>query len=317
MTQVSPLLGLPTDIFHLILEILPAYSRVSLILTCSQLCAVYLQHALPDINQQTTISRLQKLYLLRLLRRDLSDSKLFLCHNCLKFHPNTISERDADDAGRGETLTMPVYSGFPYCNSGFTRALHDVESRHTNPQDRKVQLYYGTYRVPEFSMAYIIGIDIGRRGQCTWSQHIYRGPNLIGNEDNYAILQPSEFAAVARSTNVDFCEHLWLGDDYVPGDGSTSDQVESVYAELAQHFTDATGRPLHKAARTWPKFSCSECSIQVTIQAWSLSRVRLFSLQTYQAPQAARRWRMLRELLGVDQRLSWWKNRKLQRLSKA
>jgi hypothetical protein len=135
------LFDIPLELFLIIWKKLPLYSRLSLTLTCRQLFASYKASVLSEINVFSAASRLQKLYFLRVLRKDLPDSRYFLCHHCLILHldpaksprfgkalPHPAQQTAIQDLRRG-TFHVPGGSGFPYCDSAFTLALRDVQSR--------------------------------------------------------------------------------------------------------------------------------------------------------------------------------------------
>lgn len=281
--STPPLLNLPIELFFDVWERLPLYSRASLVLSCRQLYASYLAFTFGDVFLSlcgpTPAACLQRLYFLRLLRRDRNDRSLFLCQACLKLHHGLPTEGEICDVRRG-MLHRPGYAGFPYCNSAFTLALKDVQSRLEDSADRGPTFYSGSYR-SSLPMEYKVRVDVSCLGLCMATEYIYHDPNAFPNNGIHGITSPTIYASLVRRTNLDFCQHLWLGYDFAPGDGTMNDRLEAAYTELSQRRIDDKGRVSSMYPQEWPEFRCTECHINVRIEAWSLSRIRIYSWQYF------------------------------------
>jgi hypothetical protein len=273
--RLSPLLDLPIELFLMIWDQLPPYNRACLVLTCRGLYNnAHFVSILRDLNQETPISRSQRLYLLRLLRADLK-TKRFLCHSCLKFHEDPHSPirvkappKDHRDYSFPR-FELPVGGGFPYCDSVFTFALRDVYDQLRKPTDRGLRYYTGSY-ASDLRLQYEIKVDVGRQGLFMWTHYVYhdsKSPRVM-YPGVHPKPEPAEFASLARRTNIEFCKHLRLGEDFVPGDGSMSDRLETEFARVS-------------SPRASPEFCCSECHVNIKIQASSFSTVQFHVWQAF------------------------------------
>lgn len=275
----TPLLNLPVEIFLLVWEQLPPYNRACLVLTCRGFYASYFASILDDLDQEDPISRSQRLYLLRLLRTDLKQHQ-FLCHSCLKFHRDPyptinlkgLPPRDYQDYyglnyGR---LELPGGGGFPFCDSVYAFALREVHDHLQTPSDRGLRTYTGQY-YSDLNLQYQIKVDVGRQGLYMATCYTYHNPYHASAKRRTGDDKPEapELAKVARQTNIEFCNHLRLGDDFIRGDGSMGDQVEAEFARV-----DSRSSP--------PEFWCDECHVNIKITSFSLNNVTMWVWQSFE-----------------------------------
>jgi hypothetical protein len=276
---LAPLLNLPLELFLQIWDSLPLQTQASLTLTCRPLYISYGHFTLPKLGRDSSHSRTYRSYLLRLLRRDLAGSSQWLCYACLQFHSCAPTENARDSTvllhGRiwthnpveGRPAHLLRGSGFPYCNSAFTLSQDYIASLLRSGDDAQPTVYEGSNRIESKTYAmtldYTIKVDVGFQGLETWSEYIYRIPNgtfqrLQWSEPAASEVNslPEEEAMFLFGTNHEFCPHLWLGEDFVKGDGSLSAKLE------ASHYYSWTAY----YGRDLPEFECRECHVNIKIR---------------------------------------------------
>jgi hypothetical protein len=285
---LPPLLKFPMDLFLTVWEHLPHYSRVCLILTCRQLYAVH-HLALKDVSYATPATRLQRLFLLRRLQRDSVDLA-FLCHGCLKFHAAPASrgleEKDACDKAKG-SFHLFTNAGFPYCNSEFALALENVQSRLASPADRGAAYYRGFCR-SAMSMSYDVIIDANEQGKHMTTNYSYSAPSreVLQRSQTKTSRHPCDYARFLRSTNLQFCNHMWFGDDFVPGDGSVNDTLETtaIVTEVVRSVSPGAAQS-YKCV--WPDFCCLQCRVYVVVEAHNLESITIRARRVFEPPVRA------------------------------
>src|ERR1700761_33259 len=79
-------LSLPNELLQHIADLLPLSSQACLAFSCHQIKVVIGTRSWQNLKSGKTSTNLEKLEFLRILRKDLTNSLLWLCHNCIKFH---------------------------------------------------------------------------------------------------------------------------------------------------------------------------------------------------------------------------------------
>ncbi|KAF2793164.1 hypothetical protein K505DRAFT_325632 [Melanomma pulvis-pyrius CBS 109.77] len=309
---LPPLLNLPIELFLHIWDTLPLHSRASLALTCRSLYAAYGAPVVKQLNLDSLHSRTYRLYLLRLIRKDLKEPSLWLCYGCMKLHARSPTRHGRNFMGyiaidAGQKRELPPGPGFPCCNSAFTLARDYVQSLLNTSQDCRPTIYSERCK-GELTFTYNIRLDVGFQGLCMSTVYIYslsfldRTQRRVHNDYSFS---PHQLADFLRSTNTEFCEHLWLGHDYVPGDGSMSANLEAAYTGYSGSYqSELSG------------FECRECHIEVKFRVVFATQLEVIVWQYFRPgmlepgvrPARLNRWDtgyVVREYVEGNGR-RWW-----------
>ncbi|OCL12393.1 hypothetical protein AOQ84DRAFT_373104, partial [Glonium stellatum] len=258
----TPLLSLPIELLQQINDFLPPSAQACFALTCHRIQAIIGTLAWKELNTNDESRRLEKILLLRLLRRDLPDTSHWLCYRCIKFHPKDALglPTRAGVHEKGETAAphawfeheyTDTYNGFPFCASTYTLAhefMHSALRRHPHKSARGRS--NSNHSIPPTPTSSGNGNGTGSGNQhlvldapSTYYWHGHAGDSAIGMDyklfprvsgTKFLLFSSHRFhvrnfhhlsPAYLASLNFDICPHHSLAPDFVPGDGSLADRL--------------------------------------------------------------------------------------------
>lgn len=83
----------------------------------------------------------------------------------------------------------------------------------------------------------------------------------------------AEVLKSVRTFNIDFCTHLWLGEDFTPGDSSVSDKLEVKARSLAEDWPIPPEMPKCEGVTiecdTGFIITCEHCPVKIEFRAVS------------------------------------------------
>ncbi|KAF2743476.1 hypothetical protein M011DRAFT_221922 [Sporormia fimetaria CBS 119925] len=264
-TNLTPLFRLPSDVFAVIWDELPPYSRVCLTLTCQ---AAYNHWGSTASRGATATPRtppwfsklergsLQRLFLLRQLRKETSTPQ-YICHGCLKFHKEPyltskpvldliLGDYERKYAANNYELGDDELMAWDLCGHRRARGSqwYNLDCG-IIPGDELDELLKECGLLSNVCANDHVGILYELVKTNRYHGYVLREGDYIDYIHNTH--NTAEIIEHILDLDIDICDHLWLGRDFMPEDGSLSAQV------------------LDLKVNAWVRAICHLCHIKVLI----------------------------------------------------